>query len=96
MRDHGLPGGWWYSDAEREALRAQALNIEGHFKRLGIIDDDVTALLHDTRAYIAPAGWSPRWRCNNRYPWRRNAALERGGITLDCSSAFDLKRMITI
>ncbi|KMW60222.1 Cation transport protein chaC [Candidatus Rhodobacter oscarellae] len=24
-RTHNLPGGWWYSDAEREALRAQTL-----------------------------------------------------------------------
>lgn len=28
MRDHGLPGDWWYSDDEREALRARAL--DGH------------------------------------------------------------------
>jgi cation transport protein ChaC len=28
-------------------------NIERHFEKLGIIDDDVTALLHDTRAYVA-------------------------------------------
>ena len=31
-------------------------NIERHFEKLGVIDDDVTTLLHDTRAYIAASG----------------------------------------
>ena len=35
------------------------VNIEEHFRKLGIIDNDVTALLQDTRAYIAAAGSLP-------------------------------------